>query len=61
MTKTKKKKGKGFHVRFRPGTIEWLEGQIDDDKDCVPAVVREIVEEKRKATHASTPTTPVKK
>lgn len=50
-TTKKKKRGKGFHVRFRPQTIEWLEGLIDDEdeeKDCVPAVVRGIVEEARR-------------
>lgn len=36
-----------FHVRFRPGTAEWLRRKVDRDARTVPAVVKRIVEKER--------------
>lgn len=36
-------------VRFKRGTYKWLKDQTDEDNDSVPAVIRDIVEEKKRA------------
>ena len=41
-----------FHVRVKPGTADWLRKQVSRDARSVPAVIREIVEEKRRASGA---------
>ena len=52
--KTNEKRPNNFHVRFRPGTAEWLRGQVNDGAPSVPAVVKDIVEEKRREAEKST-------
>ncbi len=55
---TKKPKKKGVYIRFGFRTLDWLKGQVEpesENADSVPAVVRNIVEEKKQA--AEKPTT----
>lgn len=47
---TKKKKvSVSIHLRVRPGAAEWLESQTDENRPTRPDVVRELIEEKRRA------------
>lgn len=46
----KKKESVAIMVRVRPGAAEWLESQTDQDRPTRQDVVREMIDEKRRAT-----------
>lgn len=49
-TAKKKKESVSIHLRVRPGANEWLESQTDKDRPTRPDVIRDIIDEKRRAT-----------
>ena len=53
----KEAKATNFHVRVKPGTAEWLRGQITTDAPSVPAVIKEIIEAQRRAERAQAQST----
>lgn len=54
-TEKKIRKANKFHVRVKPGTAEWLWNQVNEDAPSVPAVIREIVEDKKRAEKNTAP------
>lgn len=48
-------KNKAVCVRIKPGTLNWLRERINDDEPCVPAVIREIIEEERRRQTQNAP------
>jgi hypothetical protein len=50
----KRAKKKAVLTRFWEDTVEWLEGQKTPKKPSVPAVVNDIVEEKRRNSQKTT-------